>query len=433
MTSACNTMSDTSTSTPEFSEGTLPPQAQLKHFTIIKVLGQGGFGITYLVRDEHLECECVLKENMPRMFCKRNSNTMQVSALTGQYTENGYLWALQRFKEEAKTLAKLNHPNIIRVKDLFDALGTSYYVMEYIDGQELHRATESNRDEATLQHLLRRLLNALQYLHGKGILHRDIKPTNILVTKQGEPVLIDFGTARSLISEHTHTQLKSQGYTPFEQIQTKGKVGPWTDLYALGATFCHVLTGQCPPDSTDRVYEDEFEPLAERVDLTASYSHAFLCSIDKALQPKAKDRWQNVEEWLAALDAKVTETAASPLQSSPEQKDKQDKRSAARREQKKRGITDIHKDREGETPLHEACYAEESETAEMLLQSGANINAKNDVGEPPLEVASQEGHKYMAIIRENARNVVSLEELSDFSQARKTAKAVRAYIKHLFS
>lgn len=299
-------MSDTPAYAAELSHYFLPLQSSLGHYTILKVLGHGGFGITYLVHDEHLNCDCVLKENMPRMFCERNSTTMRISALSGEDSENGYQWSLERFRDEAQTLAQLNHPNIVRVRDYFDELGTSYYVMDVIEGQELHQATETRRDEALLRHVLVRLLSALKYLHGKNILHRDIKPSNVLLTAEGEPVLIDFGTARSLISNHTHTQVKSQGYTPLEQIQKKAQVGPYTDIYALGATFCHVLTGQCPPDCVDRISEDEFVPLADREELKTVYSQCFLSSVDKALKINAVDRWQTADEWLHALETPET-------------------------------------------------------------------------------------------------------------------------------
>lgn len=400
----------------------LPPQSQMLHFTILKVLAQGGFGITYLVYDQHLNCQCVMKENMPHMFCERDPSTMRVYAKQGQEAQNSYAWALEQFRKEAQLLAKLNHANIIRVKDLFDELGTSYYVMEYIDGQELHRATENNRDEATLRPLLRKLLKALDYLHGHALLHLDIKPSNILMTPQGEPVLIDFGTAQPLYGT-VQARLKSRGYTPAEQLDPNGDKGAWTDLYALGATFCRVLTGDSPPDCGERLRRDTFIPLAERAELQAAYSPIFLRSIDKALQPKPENRWQTAGAWLAALDENsVTVVPSAPQKAADEPRDAE---SLLRQELSRLGFADIHEktplgetalhaacrdgnaatvrlllsagadgnaaNRDGNTPLHEACYNGHTEAAKILLKAGANIRAKNKFGNTPLQTARSNG------------------------------------------
>lgn len=394
----------------------------MRHFTILKVLAQGGFGITYLVHDEHLNCDCVMKENMPHMFCERDPSTMMVRAKRGQEAQNSYAWALEQFRKEAQLLAKLNHRNIIRVKDLFDELGTSYYVMEFIDGQELHRATEKNRDEVTLRTLLRKLLQALDYLHGKALLHRDIKPTNILVTAQGEPVLIDFGTAQSLYAP-AQARLKSKGYTPAEQLDGNGKTGAWTDLYALGATFCRVLTGDCPPDGEERLKQDTFIPLAERAELQATYSTGFLRSIDQALQPMPENRWQTAGAWLAALDENSVTVVPSPRQKTADEP--HDEESFLQQELSRLGFADIHvktqlgetvlhaacregsaatvrlllsagaevnaADLTGNTPLHEACYNGQTEVAKILLKAGARIKAKNRFGNTPLQTARSNG------------------------------------------
>lgn len=147
----------------------LPIGYKVGGYTIRDIIGYGGFGITYAVYDEGLDNDYVLKENMPRFFCSRDSTTKQVTAPAVGEMADGYAWATERFKDEARTLAKLKHPGIVRVLRSFDALGTSYYVMDKIDGQELDRATENRRDEAFLRHILRRLLHALQYLHQKNI------------------------------------------------------------------------------------------------------------------------------------------------------------------------------------------------------------------------------------------------------------------------
>lgn len=375
-------MPESSPSNGNTPSDTLPPQSGLNQYTIIRQLGRGGFGTTYLVQDENLKAYFVLKEYMPRMLCRRDTATMQISALDSREQTHLFEAWRARFCQEARTLARLNHPNIIRVKDAFDELGTSYYVMEYIDGQELHHATENRRDEATLQHLLRRLLEALQYLHSQNILHRDIKPRNILVTQWGEPVLIDFGAVRFLDAEHTQTQIGSPGYTPFEQKGKKSKLGPWSDIYALGATFCRVLTGQCPQDSVDRVVDDEFVPLSARAELKRDYSQTFLRSIDKALEPLYPNRWQSAAEWLAELDPAA-----------------QEKKHHALQELAKRGITAIQeKDSSGSTPLHWACGSNDPTTVKLLLEAGADMEAKDNDGESPLHWACRADCPETAII-----------------------------------
>lgn len=430
-------MSATTATSPDgFS---LPVQCGLYDYTILKVLGYGGFGITYLVHDEGLDCDFVLKENMPRIFCGRNSTTMAVAPLAG--AEEHYRWALERFKDEARTLAKLNHRNIVRVIRVFEALGTAYYVMEKIDGEELHLAAEKRNDEAFLRPISERLLQALTYLHNKSILHRDIKPSNILVTEQGEPMLIDFGTARSLSGGHDHTQIKSEGYSPIEQVQTNGNVGPWTDIYALGATLCHALTGNCPPDCVDRLMADTYVPLANRPELAAHYSQPFLSSIDRALQPLPQNRWQSAAEWLEALKLPATPTrplsvppplpnsvppplpnsvppplplsVPPPLPPLPPRprltklppkpplpplppKPQTTSRQAvikARLELEKIGIRHINNaDADGRTPLHHACRKGAIRLLSLLLAAGADLQAKTAHGSTPLHLACSNGH-----------------------------------------
>jgi formylglycine-generating enzyme required for sulfatase activity len=157
--------------------------------------------------------------------------------------------------------------------------------------------------ETEIQDLLTKVLDALGYLHERGIYHRDIKPGNILVTKAG-PVLIDFGAARQRLSERSLTVIESAGYTPFEQLQSRGKIGPWSDLYALGATLYKAITGETPAKANDRVFDDPLVPLAQREELRGRYSPKILASIDKAMVPQISGRFQNAAEWQVALTAR---------------------------------------------------------------------------------------------------------------------------------
>jgi hypothetical protein len=295
----------------------LPSGTKLGEFIIGKVLGSGGFGITYLARDTSLSRQVVIKENLPTQFAWRETTTGTVRP---RHTTGGdaddFEWSLNNFLKEAETLALLDHPGIVRVLRKFEANGTAYFVMPFVEGVAFDSLIEKRRakgqafSEEELKGLLDRMLEALGYLHARGIYHRDIKPGNILITNDGIPTLIDFGSARQRLSERSMTVVESAGYTPFEQLQSHGNVGPWSDLYALGATLVKVMTGEAPPKANDRIRKDPHVPLARREELAARFSAAFLGGIDKSLVVEETERWQNAGEWLVAL--RGNDTLATP-------------------------------------------------------------------------------------------------------------------------
>jgi formylglycine-generating enzyme required for sulfatase activity/predicted Ser/Thr protein kinase len=288
----------------------LPPGTQLEEFIIERVLGSGGFGITYLARDKRLGRQVVIKENLPAQFCWRDTTslTVQPRHSSGEDVDN-FQYSLESFEKEAATLASLDHPGIVKVLRSFEANGTAYFVMPFVEGvtfDEVMREREMQRrpfTEAELVSLLDKVLAALGYLHDRGIYHRDIKPGNLLITSQGDPVLIDFGAARQRLSERSLTVIESPGYTPFEQMQSRGKVGPWSDLYALGGTIYKAITGETPAKAADRIFEDDVVPLVERAEFRSRYSAAFLAGIDRAMRPRLMDRWQAAAEWMVKVIA----------------------------------------------------------------------------------------------------------------------------------
>ena len=295
---------------PEPSGQALPAGTRLEEFVIERVLGSGGFGITYLAKDTALGRQVVIKENLPVQFCFRDPNSMTVSPrhTHGEDADN-FQWSLENFSKEAAMLASLDHSGIVRVLRSFQAFGTAYFVMPFVEGVTLDELLVSRRakglafSEEELRGMLERTLSALAHLHDRGIYHRDIKPGNILVTLDGIPVLIDFGSARQRLSERSMTVVESAGYTPFEQLQSRGNVGPWSDLYALAATLVKVMTGEAPPKTNDRSFGDPWQPLLGRENLRRQYSEAFLAGIDRALKLPIEERWQSAEEWKKALES----------------------------------------------------------------------------------------------------------------------------------
>jgi serine/threonine protein kinase len=303
----------------------LSPGTQLEEFIIERVLGSGGFGITYLARDGRLGRRVVIKENLPVQFCWREQSSLTVRPRNtdGEDADN-FQYTLDSFEREATTLASLDHSGIVKVLRSFEANGTAYFVMPFVEGTALDEVIRNRREkgqefaEEEIWAMLSKVLDALAYLHERGIYHRDIKPGNILITSTGEPVLIDFGAARQRLSERSLTVIESAGYTPFEQLQTRGKVGPWSDLYALAATFYKIITGETPAKAADRVMDDPLVPLAQRAEFEGRYSPGLLESIDQALAPNAGNRFQTSEAWKAWAWGIPNQASSHSVHSTPE-------------------------------------------------------------------------------------------------------------------
>lgn len=282
----------------------LPTGYQLGEFRIDRVLGKGGFGITYLATDQRQGARVAIKELLPDGIATRISGETVVAQTTAMEPELD--WALKNFEIEARTLATFKHPNIVQVHRLIHANGTAYLVMDYVDGVSLgaaFRARPTPPDPAWLMPVVDGILDGLQEVHARGHLHRDIKPANIIVTEDGKPVLLDFGAARADLGRTiTMTAMVSHGYSPFEQYQTKARQGAFTDIYSTAAVLYRGLTGSKPPNAADRMGEDECRRLAKSAELIrAGYGKPFLAATDHGLKVDAKDRPQSVWEWRQAL------------------------------------------------------------------------------------------------------------------------------------
>ena len=302
---------------------TLAPRTLLHgQFLVGRVLGKpGGFGITYLGWDLGLHRRVAIKEFFPRDIAGRDTDRTTVTPDSTDDAE-GFRYGLEQFQAEARTLARLDHPNIVRIHQVLAAHGTAYLVMEYYPGltlaEHLDRQPGSRLPEATALALMQQILDGLRAVHAEGLLHRDIKPQNIYLaaTRGGNarPVLIDFGAARQVAGERSRSLsvLLTEGYAPLEQYSRRGHQGPWTDIYAAAAVLYRMLTGSAPPDAHDRTQGEPLPPAA-RFGVSATVSAA----LDRALAMAAGERPQSVVELQEALAGGKVPPAPAPAPALP--------------------------------------------------------------------------------------------------------------------
>ena len=223
--------------------------------------------------------------------------------------------------DEARILARFQHPNIVRVHHFFEAHSTAYIAMDYVEGEDLSTYLTRKRtlSEDELKGILYPLLSALEVIHQADFLHRDIKPGNIVLRdSDGAPVLLDFGAARQAIGAKSRsvTSIVTPGYAPIEQYSSRGHQGPWTDLYALGGVCYRALTGQVPDDATDRMRQDPLVPVSQRC--AGQASRGFLSVIDMALSVDEGDRPQSVGAWRMALEADAAQEPGRETGNAPD-------------------------------------------------------------------------------------------------------------------
>ncbi len=280
----------------------------IRQYVIEEVIGAGGFGITYRARHDRLQAKIfALKEYFPREYAAR-TGTQVVSTPDGGGT---FRWGLERFLKEAEALAKCEHPGIVDVVDYFEANGTAYAVLGYIEGQQLGQWLDGlgrPPTQAELDQILMPLLDALDVVHAAKLLHLDIAPDNILIRRDGSPCLIDFGACRDDIRGRSGkvSAIVKHGYSPPEQYHGLAELqGPWTDIYATGATLYRAVSGALPMDSARRgSLGDTLQPMGAMA--RGDYRPAFLAAIDMALRLKPDERPQSVAAWRKMLTATGT-------------------------------------------------------------------------------------------------------------------------------
>lgn len=287
----------------------LLPETTLRNgrYRILSFLSSGGFGIAYLARDADGR-EVVIKECFVPEFCRRTYGL--VVPRSDQHRLN-FQKALAGFLQEASVLATLTHPNIVRAHRAFRENDTAYIVLDLIKGQDLHERLTTGKTSLAPSQLVRmatRMVSALGHVHDRGFLHCDVAPDNICIGTDGEPVLIDFGSARPCLNgasePYAGFSMVKDGYSPHELYTPKAACGPSSDLYSLGATLCHAISGTAPADGQSRLtalvdgLPDPLPPLAGRI---PGYPPGFLASIDRAMAVRASDRFATAKDWLRAM------------------------------------------------------------------------------------------------------------------------------------
>ncbi len=295
-----------------------------QRYLVGRVLGQGGFGITYVAWDTKLQARVAVKEYMPSDICTRLGNDVSVAM---ESKEEEFAYGRERFQEEARILAKfMGQPNIAGVTDYFDENGTSYFVMDYIEGISFKAYIAGEGGKVSVEEALDVMipvLRALTAVHAEGLIHRDVTPDNIYITKDGNVKLLDFGSARYSLGDKSKSLdvILKVGYAPKEQYIRRGRQGPYTDVYSCAACLYAAITGYLPPESLDRLEKDELVPPSRMgVEIPLYLERAIL----KGLAVQPEDRFQTAGEFLEAIESQQVvelpgrqEEASQPQEKEP--------------------------------------------------------------------------------------------------------------------
>jgi hypothetical protein len=294
----------------------LLPGTELFHgqYRITRFINSGGFGITYLASDR-LGRDVVIKECFSSTFCRRAHTRVRARS---QSTRDHMARIVKSFLNEAQSLARLKHPNIVGVHQVFEDNDTAYMVLDYIRGHDLLEIIEEKRADLSPDLIVRmadKLVSAVGYIHDNDLLHCDISPDNIFVTPDGEPILIDFGAARrsaaGVAAKYSGLNVVKDGYSPHELYTSGGHSGPWSDLYALAASLYNAISGAAPANCQSRLAalaEKRADPCRPLAGSVAGYPEGFLETIDRAMAVMPGARFQTAADWLRALPK--TETRA---------------------------------------------------------------------------------------------------------------------------
>ena len=275
---------------------------RLEHYIIESSLGSGGFSCVYRAYDSTTHEKVVIKEYFPKKLAKRLENGSILP--NNEADEELFMQGRKLFLHEATTLATLKHPNIVNVLNFFDANDTVYLVMAHEEGVNLQsyiRTHGGKMSERFLRTVFPPLLDGLRLIHSRGLLHLDIKPGNIHICRGGRPLLLDFGAVHKRhLSRKQQTQVVTPGFSPVEQNNPDGYMGPWTDVYAIGASMRACIEGHTPLAAEERVENDVLRPAAQA--FKRKYSPSLLCAIDWAMEPDPLLRPQSVDDFLAAMN-----------------------------------------------------------------------------------------------------------------------------------